>query len=204
MYKLPKLSYLFQDLEPYIDTHTMGVHFHKHHRNYLNKLNELLLKNNYDYRYTIDELVYHIDEFNVDVREDLLFNLGGVLNHNLYWNSINPKNNMNPDGLFEVEINKAFGSIDTLLKQLKESALKIKGSGYVFLIINKDGSLEIVNKKNQDSPLFDGNVPLLNIDMWEHAYYLNYEYDKSKYLDNIKSIIDFSHANRVYNSIMEK
>ena len=88
VYRLPKLSYSFEDLEPYIDTRTIGVHYHKHHQNYLNKLNELLIKNNYDYRYSINELLYHVDEFSVDVREDLLFNLGGVLNHNLYWKSM--------------------------------------------------------------------------------------------------------------------
>ena len=87
MYKLPKLPYLFQDLEPFIDTHTLGVHYHKHQQNYLNNLNNILKKNNYDYRYNINELIFHINEFKLD-KENLLYNLGGVINHNLYWKSM--------------------------------------------------------------------------------------------------------------------
>lgn len=200
MYRLPKLLYSFEDLEPYIDTHTVGVHYKKHHQNYLNELNELLIFNNFDYRYSLNDLIYHIDEFDSKIKEDLLFNLGGVLNHNLYWKSIGEKTN--PTGLLENEINNVFGSFDNLFNELKTSALKIKGSGYVFLIIDRLGNLDIVNKSNQDTPLLDGSIPLLNIDMWEHAYYLNYEYDKSKYLDNIKEIMNFEYASEIYNNIM--
>lgn len=89
MYKLEKLSYLFSDLEPFIDTHTLGLHYHKHYQNYLNNLNKLLQKNNYDYQYSIIELVNHLKEFNKEDIPDIKFNLGGVLNHNIYFKSIN-------------------------------------------------------------------------------------------------------------------
>ena len=91
MYQLPELNYSFDELEPYIDTHTVGLHYHKHEQNYLNKLNQLLIKNNYDYHYSLDELIYHINEFPKNDWDDILFNLGGVLNHNLYWKSMSPK-----------------------------------------------------------------------------------------------------------------
>ena len=91
MYSLPKLPYLYQDLEPYIDTHTLGLHYNIHTKNYLNKLNELLNENKYDYRYNLNELIYHLDEFKPSIREDILYNLGGVLNHILYFNSMSPK-----------------------------------------------------------------------------------------------------------------
>ena len=203
MYKLPKLSYLFQDLEPYIDTHTMGLHYHKHHQNYLDKLNALLIDNNYDYRYSLEELLYHINEFPVSSREDILFNLGGVLNHNLYWKSISPSQDGKPSGQLMINIEKTFGSYDKFFEKLKEKAMKLKGSGYTFLVLKKDGMLDIINVSNQETPLSYGYMPLFNIDMWEHAYYINYENDKKKYLDNFEKIADFSYASKVFNSIMK-
>lgn len=202
MYKLPFLSYLYQDLEPFIDTHTMGLHYNKHQKNYLNKLNKILEKNRYDYRYSINELLYHLDEFSSDDKENLLFNLGGVLNHNLYWKSMNkPSVRKLPLGRLNEKIIETFNDFDGFYNQFKEKALSLKGSGYTFLVTNKDKELLIINTKNQDSPLLDGYLPLLNIDLWEHAYYINYENDKEKYIDNFKEIIDFDYANLIYEKI---
>lgn len=203
MYQLPKLPYLFQDLEPYIDTHTMGVHYHKHYQNYLNKLNDLLVKNNYDYRYSLNELIYHINDFSVSDRENILFNLGGVINHNLYFRSMNPSQGQKPLGQFKVQIDRTFGSYEEFWKLFKEKALQLKGSGYTFLVLKRDGQLDIINVANQDIPLLLGYIPLFNVDMWEHAYYLNYENDKEKYLDNFKVIADFRNASKIFNSIMK-
>lgn len=197
MYQLPSLSYLYQDLEPFIDTHTMGLHYHKHEQTYLNNLNNLLNKNNYDYKYDLNELIYHIEEFSLEDRETILFNLGGVLNHNIYWKSMN-KNNTLPSGELKEQIDKQFGGYDEFWKEIKENALKLKGSGYTFLVMSNN-ELEIINFFNQDSPLLYGYIPLFNIDLWEHAYYINYENDKSKYIDNFKEIADFSYANEIYN-----
>ncbi len=202
MYQLPILPYLFQDLEPFIDTHTMGLHYHKHEQNYLNKLNELLRKNRYDYRYLLEELIYHIDEFLKADQEDILYNLGGVLNHNLYWKSIHPKPQQPIDKLKE-ELDKKYGSLDQFMEEMKKMALQLKGSGYTFLVIQEDGELDIVNTSNQDTPLLHGKIPLLNIDMWEHAYYLNVQNNKENYFNNFKQIVDFTNANKIYNSIMK-
>ena len=203
MYQLPNLPYLLQDLEPFIDIHTMGLHYFKHHTNYLNKLNELLQKSNYDYKFGLNELVFHIDELKEDYRKDILFNLGGVLNHNLYWKSINPKLKEKPSGKFKDEFIKTYGSIEKFWEQFKKKALELKGSGYTFLIINKTGQLDIINLSNQETPLTYGNIPLFNIDLWEHAYYLNYENDKAKYIDNFEKIADFSYASVVYNNLVK-
>lgn len=202
MYKLPILPYLFQDLEPYIDIHTMGLHYHKHEQNYLNKLNLLLKKNNYDYRYSLEELVYHITEFKAQDYEDILFNLGGVLNHNLYWKGINPIQRNKPTGKLMEYIEYKFGSYEKFWNIIKDEALKLKGSGYTFLVVTDDGNLDIINMHNQDIPLLNGYIPIFNIDMWEHAYYLNYENDKEKYLDNFKLIADFTNASNIFNSIV--
>lgn len=200
MYKLPKLPYLFQDLEPYIDTHTMGLHYHKHEQNYLNKLNELLAKNNYEYNYTLEELLYNLDKFPNEDKEDILFNLGGVLNHNLYWKGISTKSDKKPIGRLKKEIDKTFGSYENLWLKLKEKALKLKGSGYTFLVLKNNMELDIINLPNQETPLSNGHIPLFTIDMWEHAYYLNYENEKAKYLDNFEKIADFKNASLLYDT----
>lgn len=202
MYQLSKLPYLFQDLEPYIDTHTMGLHYHKHHQNYLNNLNKILKTNNYDYQYNINELIYHIDEFPKEDYEDILFNLGGVLNHNLYWKSINnPQERQKPSGKLKQQLEESYGNYENFWKKIKEKALKLKGSGYTFLVVNKNKQLDILNTKNQETPLLYGYLPIFNIDLWEHAYYLNYENEKARYLDNLEKIADFKYANNIFNSI---
>ena len=202
MYLLPKLPYSFQELEPYIDTHTMGVHYHKHHQNYLNKLNDLLKKNNYDYRYNLNELLYHVNEFPEKDRQDILFNLGGVLNHNLYWKSMNP-NPQKPLGKLKLQIDKKYGSYEKFWAVIKKEALELKGSGYVFLVLKNNGEIDVITSFNQDTPLFVNFIPLFNIDMWEHAYYLNYKNEKSDYLDNFEKIADFDNANQMFNNIVK-
>lgn len=199
MYQLPILSYNFQDFEPFIDTHTMGLHYHKHQQTYLNNLNKLLIKNNYSYNSPIEELIFHIDDFPQNDKEDILFNLGGVINHNLYWKSIHPTNHQKPIGNLKNQIEKQYNSYENLLSLLKENALKIKGSGYTFLVIGNNNTLEIINTKNQESPLLYGYLPILAIDLWEHAYYLNYENERARYLDNLEKVLDFTNANNIYN-----
>lgn len=202
MYLLPKLPYSFEELEPYIDTHTMGVHYHKHHQSYLNKLNDLLKKNNYDYRYNLNELLYHVNEFPEKDRQDILFNLGGVLNHNLYWKSMNP-NPQKPLGKLKLKIDKKYGSYEKFWDSIKKEALELKGSGYVFLVLKNNGEIDVINSFNQDTPLFVNFIPLFNIDMWEHAYYLNYKNEKSDYLDSFEKIADFDNANQIFNNIVK-
>ena len=202
MYKLQDLPYLYQDLEPYISTHTIALHINKHTKNYLNNLNNLLLKNNYQFNYSLTELIFHIAEFPND-QEDILFNLGGVLNHNLYFHSLGKKL-VQPEGLFKVHFDKKYQSISNFLKILKEKALKLKGSGYVFLILKQNKELDLINLPNQETPWLNKDIPLFCIDLWEHAYYLDYQNDKAKYLDNLSSIVDFSLASEIFNNYYPK
>lgn len=199
MYTLFDLPYSYQDLEPFIDTHTMGLHYLKHTLGYLNKLNELLIKENYDFRYNLEELIYHISEFSS--KDDILFNLGGVLNHNLYFYSMSNYHTM-PSIEVMKKINDKFGSYDYFWNKFKEVALKLKGSGYTFVVL-KNNDLDIINLSNQENPLLYGMIPLFCIDLWEHAYYLNYNNDKSKYIDNFKEIADFGMFNTIYNGIIK-
>lgn len=196
MYKLKSLSYEYDSLEPFIDTHTLGLHHKRHQQNYLNKLNELLVKNNYKFNYSIEELSKHIMEFNIDDREDILFNLGGVVNHDIYFSSMLPVA-VEPSVYLKTAMLNTFGSIDNFKKKFKESALSIKGSGYTFLVLDKN-SLKIINLKNQDNPYYYNLVPLLGLDMWEHAYYINYENKKDLYIDNFLNQLNFSEANKIF------
>lgn len=198
MYKLKDLPYDYFSLEPYIDIHTLALHYNKHQRNYLNKLNTLLLSNNYDFRYSLEELSKHINRFPINSREDILFNLGGVINHDIYFRSMSPKK-IKPNTLLLKLIIDNFNSYDNFKKLFKDKALSLKGSGYTFLILNKN-KLEIINLMNQDNPYYYNYVPLIGLDMWEHAYYINYENNKELYIDNFFDIIDFSEANKIFNS----
>ena len=200
MYKLPELPYSYQEVEPFIDTHTIGLHYHKHEQNYLNNLNELLIKNNYMFQYSLEELINHINEFPLDDRENIMFNLGGVLNHNLYWKSMSPYNKK-PIGNLATAINKKYGSYQNFLQEIKKKAMSLKGSGYTFIVLKNNKELDIINMSNQDTPSFFGYVPLFNIDLWEHAYYINYENRKSDYLDNFEQIADFTNASLIFDSI---
>ena len=202
MYKLKPLPYLYQDLEPYIDTHTIGLHYHKHQQNYLNKLNELLVKNNYDYRYKLEELFYHLDLFPLDDRKNILYNLGGVLNHDLYFNSMSPRQDREPKGKLLEDLKKKYGSLANFFGKFKEMTMSLKGSGYTFLVVTSNGNLDIINLSNQELPQSYGFIPLLNMDMWEHAYYLNYKNEKEKYIDNFLIVADFTEASQIYNMIM--
>lgn len=197
MYQLGKLNYLYQDIEPYIDTHTMALHYNKHTKKYLSNLNKLLLKNKFDFSISLEELAKNIDNYNFEEQEDIFFNLGGVLNHELYFKCIS-ENKKYPEGLLKKDLIEKYGSIEDFIEEFIKTAMQLKGSGYTFLEIDKEGNLIIKNRKNQDNPLFTKNIPLFTVDLWEHAYYINYENDKERYLKNFFEVADFTYANKIY------
>lgn len=200
MFKKMKLDYDFDSLEPFIDTHTLGLHYNKHYENYLNKLNELLKDNNIEQFDNINDLIDKIYKLNTDKIEDILFNLGGVLNHELYFNSINSKKTKISNEL-KKHIEKQYGSFENFKKEFSNRASTLKGSGYTFLIMYNN-TLDIVNFSNQITPYLYGLIPLLCIDLWEHAYYINYENRKNDYIENFFNIIDFENANNTYSKNM--
>lgn len=202
LYKINSLPYSYEDLEPFIDTHTLGLHYQKHQKGYLKKLNELLKQNNYQYQYPMELLSYHIEEFQKETREDILFNLGGVLNHIIYFQSMSDKK-IKPQSDLESKMLNTFGTLDNFKKLFKESALRVKGSGYTYLVLDKENNLMIKNYLNQDSPYFHELIPLFCIDVWEHAYYINYENKRDLYIDNFFEIMDFAYANKIYKTIIE-
>ena len=171
----------------------------KHQKKYLDNLNKLLKKNNYDFKYSLEELSKNIDDFKKEDREDISFNLGGVINHNIYFSSMGPKKELPNDELIKLII-KYYSNYDTFKTEFKKKALSLKGSGYTYLVIEQ-GKLSIINLKDQDNPYNYAYTPLLCIDMWEHAYYINYENKKGIYIDNFFEIMDFSRANKIFQKI---
>lgn len=198
MYSPINLPYSINELEPYIDSETVMVHYGKHYMNYLNKLNELLSK--YDFNFNINKelIIPNINQFNEEDRADILYNLGGVLNHELYFLNMAPPRNTIPIGSLETAINDKYGSFDNFRLEFIKKANEIKGSGYVFLVITPDGELDIITLSNQDTPYNYGLMPIMAMDVWEHSYYLKHQNEKNDYFNDFFEVINFSYVNNLY------
>lgn len=201
MYTLNTLDYPYNALEPTISSKTIDIHHNKHHKKYLDNLNKLLNYNNYGY--TKEQLVNHIDEFPIKDRGNILFNLGGVLNHDLYFDIIGPYNH-EIKGTFKEKIIEEYGDFNNFKNEFIKQAKLLVGSGYTFVVLNKDNNLEIINTSNQDTPYSYGLIPIMNIDLWEHAYYLDYQNNKDDYIENFFSIIDYDKVNKHYEQALQK
>lgn len=194
-YKRITLDY--KSLEPYIDDRTLDLHYNAHYRNYTDKLNKYLNDINYDYKDSPEYLAKHIDILPMENRDEILFNLGGYLNHSLYFYNLTNKKKDIPIELLNL-INKYFGSFSLFKEEFIDMAMEVKGSGYTFLVMDKNNKLRIINASNQDTPYYYGFTPIMTIDVWEHAYYLKYTYLRKKYLENIFDIIDFDKVYKLY------
>lgn len=194
MYKKIKLDY--NSLEPLIDDETLYLHYNKHYGKYLDNLNELLVKGNYNFT-SLYDLIENIDKINLNDRGEILFNLGGVINHSLYFYVLSNLGNNIPNGELGLEINKIYGNYDNFKKEFKKSALNLEGSGYTFLVLDNN-KLKIINTSNQDSPYYYGFIPILALDLWEHSYYLKYKNDKEKYIDAWFNLVDYNKVNKLY------
>lgn len=197
MYGVEPLNYEMNALEPYLNFEVIDTHYNKHYLNYLKKLNELLKKENYDFRYSLEELVDHIDIFSMENRDDILYNLGGVLNHKLYFLNMSPNKHNEPIGKLKEVIDKQYGSFEKFKKEFIRTANKLVGSGYTFLVI-ENNKLNIVNFPNQETPYSYSMIPIMTIDLWEHSYYLQYKNNRSLYIDNFFYIVDFDIISKNY------
>ncbi len=192
-YKRITLDY--NSLEPYIDNKTLDLHYNAHYKNYTEKLNKYLKEQNYNYKYTPTYLAKNIDILPKENRDEILYNLGGYLNHSLYFNNLTDKKKEIPIKFKEL-INKYFTSFNNFKEEFINTANELKGSGYTFLVLDKNNNLRIINMSNQDTPYYYGFIPIMTIDVWEHSYYLKYNNKRNDYLTQIFNIIDFD---KVYN-----
>ncbi len=177
MFTLPELGYEFGALEPHIDAKTMEIHHDKHHAAYVEKLNTALEKYPELQSKKIEELLSSIKDIPEDIRQAVINNGGGHHNHTLFWEVIKPAGTQNaPEA-----ITKSFGSLDDFKAKMSEAAIGRFGSGWAWLVKNGN-SLEVYSTANQDSPLMEGKIPVLGLDVWEHAYYLKYQNKRPDYV----------------------
>lgn len=193
-----KIILNYNSLEPYIDDKTLRLHYNVIYSSYIDKLNKLLKKNNYKGNYSLNELVDKIDMFPLEDRGEILYNLGGALNHKLYFYEISDKGNNIPYGEILKDINKYFGSYDNFKKEFIKKALNLVGSGYTFLVMDESGKLQIINTSNEDTPYSYGFIPIIVLDLWEHSYYLKYTTNKEAYINNWFNLLDFKKINNLY------
>lgn len=199
-YELLPLPYAYNALEPYIDAQTMEVHHTKHHQAYINKLNEALEKHPEISDTPLANLLRDLNTIPQDIRQAVINHGGGTYNHTIFWNSMSPSFNQQPTAELLEAIQKTFGSIESFWEQFSTAAITHFGSGWVWLTVDQSKKLKITATKNQDSPLSLGEIPLIGIDVWEHAYYLKYQNKRADYITAWKALINWEHAATVYQS----
>jgi Fe-Mn family superoxide dismutase len=175
IFTLPDLPYDFSALEPNIDTRTMAVHHDKHHGGYVNNLNKALEGYDELQDKSALELIANLDDVPEKIRTAVRNNGGGHVNHSMFWPSMSPDGGGEPKGKLAEAINTAFGSFESFNEQFTQAAMTRFGSGWTWLCVDADGGLVITSTPNQDNPIQDGLVPVLGLDVWEHAFYLKYE-----------------------------
>ena len=197
-YHLPKLPYEFNSLEPYIDTRTMTVHYKMHHAAYVDKLNKALEAYPDLQSKSVYELLYELERIPEEIRLAVRNNGGGHANHSFFWPSLSPKGNGEPSGQLAELINTAFGSLDGFKEQFTQAALGLFGSGWAWLGFDTGGKLHVGSTANQDSPLMQGHLPILGLDVWEHAYYLNYQNRRPDYVAAWWNVVDWGRVAELY------
>ena len=197
-FKLPDLNYSYNDLEPFIDGKTMEIHHSKHHQGYTNNLNNAIEGTNLQGMGIID-LLKSMDMSNAALRN----NGGGFYNHSLFWSIIGPNKGGTANGEISDKINTHFGSFDSFKELFSKAAASRFGSGWAWLCVKSDGALEICSTANQDNPLMPSigceGTPILGIDVWEHAYYLNYQNRRPEYISAFFNIINWEAVGVIYN-----
>lgn len=181
-YELPPLPYDYNALEPYIDEETMHLHHDKHHQAYVNNLNAALQGQSQFENMSVDDLMRQINSVPESIRTAVRNNGGGHANHSMYWQIMKPNGGGEPTGDLANAINSAFGSFDQFKAAFNDAGAKRFGSGWAWLVIGPDGKLAVTSSANQDSPLMEGQYPVMGNDVWEHAYYLKYQNRRPEYL----------------------
>ena len=189
-YELPELPYDFDALEPHIDERTMKIHHGKHHNGYTRKTNAALEGHEFA-ELPIEEVLQRIDEVPEDIRQKVINAGGGYANHKLFWNILSPNGGGTPDDELGDAISDTFGSFDAFKEAFNNAATGRFGSGWAWLSVDGNGDLKVHSTPNQDSPLMDGLTPIMGLDVWEHAYYLNYQNRRPDYVNAVWNIFNW-------------
>lgn len=192
------LPYAYNAMEPYIDEKTMRLHHDKHLQTYIDNLNTTLDSYKGFQNWTLVQLIMNVPSLPADIQTAVKNNAGGVYNHQFYFSNLKNPSLQKPVGTLNESITREFGSYEALRKQLKAAALSVFGSGYAWLVVDASGLLKIITTANQDTPFTLSMCPVLNIDVWEHAYYLKHYNVRADYIDDWFRIVNWEMANKNY------
>ena len=195
-FTLPQLPYAYEALEPSIDARTMEIHYTKHHKAYTDNLNNAIAGTPLEGK-SIEDILLHLDTENKAVRN----NGGGYYNHNLFWEILTPKKGTAPSEELAKAIDEAFGSFEAFKTAFSKAAATQFGSGWAWLTVQKGGKVAVLSTANQDNPLMPhvgGGTPILGLDVWEHAYYLNYQNRRADYIEAFFKVINWDSVSKLY------
>jgi superoxide dismutase, Fe-Mn family len=198
-FELPQLPYAYDALEPNIDKETMNIHHTKHHNTYVTNLNNALEGNEELLSKSVEEVISNLDAVPEAVRTAVRNNGGGHANHSLFWQVISPNGGGAPTGELADAINSKFGSLENFKDEFAKAATGRFGSGWAWLAVN-NGELEVTSTPNQDSPLMEGKTPILGLDVWEHAYYLNYQNRRPEYIGAFWNVVNWDEVAKRYSA----
>ncbi|MBN1071216.1 superoxide dismutase [Clostridium botulinum] len=199
MFNKIELPYNYDALEPYIDKETVDIHYNKHLQTYVNNLNNIL-KGHEEFvnGKSLGKILSDVNSIPEEIRQGVINQGGGVFNHNLYFSILSPTPKKAPEGKLLDEINNSFGNLEGLKDKISNTAIGQFGSGYGFLVKDENGKLSVTSVLNQNNPLSNNLIPILCIDVWEHAYYLKYKNLRADYVKNIWNIIDWAKVEDLY------
>ncbi|MBO6794641.1 MAG: superoxide dismutase [Balneolaceae bacterium] len=196
-YTLPELPYDYDALEPHFDARTMEIHHSKHHAGYTSKVNAALEGTEFADK-EIEDVLSNISALPTDKVQAVINNGGGYANHSLFWTILSPNGGGTPDGDLGAAIDSTFGSFDAFKEAFANAAATRFGSGWAWLSVDADGNLNVHSTANQDSPIMEGMTPILGLDVWEHAYYLNYQNRRPDYISAFWNVVDWDKVAEYY------
>ena len=198
-FKVEPLTYSYDALEPYISQEIMTLHHDKHYQTYVNNLNKTLENYKQYKNYSLEQLLKNLDSLPQEINVAVRNNGGGAYNHKFFFEIMTP-NKTEPAGELKKAIERDCGDYDTFLDGFKKAASSVFGSGWAWLVSDKNGKLSITTTANQDSPISKKLTPIIGIDLWEHAYYLQYKNDRAEYINNWINVINWDKASQIYSS----
>lgn len=201
-HELPALEYDYDSLEPFIDGETMKIHHSKHHQTYVDKLNAAIEGNEELEGKDVEELLKSVDSVPGDIKQAVINHGGGHANHSLFWKILKKDGGKPSEELGKAMID-AFGSMEETHKKFVETASTLFGSGWAWIVVNEDKKLEIITTSNQDSPLMEGKIPILGVDVWEHAYYLKYQNKRPDYIEAFTKVINWERVSELFSEAIK-
>ena len=201
-YSLPDLPYAYDALEPHIDAKTMEIHHSKHHQTYINNINAAVQGTVWE-KLSVEQLVSQVNDVPLELKNTVMNNAGGHANHSLFWTVMSAQGGGEPIGALAQAIKTELGSLDAFKEAFTQAALTRFGSGWAWLTVTADKKLLVESSANQDSPLMHGHIPILALDVWEHAYYLKYQNRRPEYLAAFFNVVNWQEVNQRYEQALQ-